>query len=188
MSTPPPGQSAGRYPRSARGMIGAMLAVVLGVVAYVGIGSLLSDNRATPVPTVGYSGWAKSGREDGKLLVLTPSPMPRGWRATSAGYTPGMDPRWHLGMLTGSGRYVGLEERWAPPGPMVREYVDPHATRHGTARVGGRTWQVWTDHGGDYALVSSRPSRARHHRETVLVVGDAPPAAIRSFAASLTAG
>ena len=175
----------GSYQRSTRGMLAALVVVVVGVAAYVGLRGLVQNNTATPVPNVHYRGWAHSGRVDGKLDVMVPGPMPRGWRATSASYLTGSDPHWHLGLLTDQGRYVGIEESWAGASAMARQYVDTSAARHGTVTVGGRRWTVWTDQGGDYALVGTRPSRVKGRPETVLVVGDAGPAVIRRLTASL---
>jgi hypothetical protein len=168
-------------------MLAALVVVVIGVAAFVGIRGLLSDNAATPVQTVDYHGWAKSGREDGKLLILVPEPMPSGWRATSVTYATGSAPRWHLGMLTDQGRYVGLEEQWASPSEMVHQFVDVNAVRGKAVRIAGRSWQVWTDRRGDYALVNSRPSKVKDHPESIVVVGDAPPEQIRGFVAALSA-
>ena len=180
MSQPSP-----RYERSNRGMLAALIVVVIGVAAYVGIRGLLNDNAASPVQTVDYHRWAKSGRDDGKLQILVPRPMPAGWRATSVTYSTGLAPAWHIGMLTGQGRYVGLEEQWASPAEMVQQYVDSNAVRGKPVRIAGRTWQVWTDHRGDYALQDSRPSKVKEHPETIVVVGDAPPEQIRRFVATL---
>jgi hypothetical protein len=179
-------QPAPRHERSTRGMLAALIVVVLAVAGYVGVRGLLTDNTATPVQTVDYHGWARSGRDDGKLRVLLPDPMPPGWRATSVTYTTGSDPRWHLGMLTAGGRYVGLEEQWADPMEMVQQYVDADAVRGKPIRIDGRTWHVWRDRSGDYALVNTRPSRIRNHPETVVVVGDAPAGEIQRFVGSLS--
>jgi len=179
-------QPSRRYERSNRGMLAALLVVVVGVAAFVGVRGLLSTNTATPVQTVDYHGWVKSGRDDGKLLILAPQPMPSGWRATSVTYATGSAPRWHLGMLTDQGRYVGLEEQWASPSEMVQQFVDANAVRGKAVRIAGRSWRVWTDSGGDYALVNTRPSKVKDHPESIVVVGDAPPEQIRRFVASLS--
>lgn len=179
-------QQSPRYERSTRGMLAALVVVVIGVAAFVGVRGLLSNNAATPVQTVDYQGWVRSGRDDGKLRILAPEPMPRGWRATSVTYATGSEPRWHLGMLTEHGRYVGLEEQWASASELVQQYVDTDAVRGKAVQIAGRTWRAWTDKGGDYALVNSRPSKVKRHPESIVVVGDAPPEEIRQFVADLT--
>lgn len=179
-------QTPSRYALPISGMVGAMVMVLLVVGGFVAFRALNRDNKPTPVSTVDYSGYVKSGRGDGKLTILAPSHTPDGWRATSAQYTTGVDPHWHLGILTASGRYVGLEEGLAPVSDQVEQYVGKDATRGRSVTIGGRTWQSWTDPGGDYALAQSRPARQRGATESVLVVGSASPSQIRSFAESLS--
>ena len=181
-------EAPGRYQRSPRGMLAALVVVVVGVTVVVGLRGLGQGNAPSPVQTVDYHGWVSSGRQDGKLDIMVPRPMPHGWRATSVSYVTGSDPRWHLGMLTDQGRYVGIEESWGSPAEMVQQYVDANAHRGRVVSINARSWQAWTDQGGDYALVSTRPSRVAHRPETVLVVGDAGPSVIQQFAARLRAG
>lgn len=180
-------EQPGRYQRSPRGMLTALVVVVIAVAAFVGVRGLTQNNTPVPVQTVDYHGWVRSGRADGRLLTLVPRPLPDGWRATSVDYTTGSDPRWHLGMLTSANRYVGIEESWSSPAQMVQQYVDTSAERGGTVRIAGRTWRVWTDAGGDYAVVGTRPSQMARRPETVVVVGDADPDVIRQLAGSLSA-
>ncbi|HEY6935257.1 MAG TPA: DUF4245 domain-containing protein [Marmoricola sp.] len=184
---PAAAERPGRYQRSPRGMLVALVVVVFAVAGFVGLRGLGRDSGAVPVQTVDYHGWVKSGRDDGKLLTLAPRQLPKGWRATSVDYATGTDPRWHLGVLTDQGRYIGLEESWASAAQMVQQYVDQNASRGKAVTIAGRHWQVWTDPGGDYAVVDTRPSPVRRHPETVLVVGDADPSVIRRFAGSLSA-
>ena len=173
-----------RYQRSTNGMIGAMVVVLLAVGAYVGFRALNRDNEPTPIRTVDYAAWVKAGRADGKLITFAPSKLPQGWRATSARYVSGSDPHWHLGILTDEGDYVGVEESLASPKDVVEQYVDKAATEVGPAKVpGGLTWTAYKDSGGDYGVLS-RPGKAG--KETLLVVGSAPDADIRAFAASLS--
>jgi hypothetical protein len=178
-------QQPSRHQRSTGGMAGALVITVVVVLGYVGFRAFNTDNQPTPVRTVDYQSWVRAGRDDGKLHTYAPRALPTGWRATSATYTTGIDPHWHLGMLTRSGEYVGIEESLGTVSSQVQQYVDANATRDGSATVGGVSWQVWRDSGGDYALV--RRTAAPHGRdpETVLVVGSAPDAQIRSFAGTL---
>lgn len=184
MSQSPQGQPS-RYQRSTSGMIGAMVVVLLATGAYVGFRALNRDNEPTPVRTVDYTSWVRAGRADGKLGTFAPEQLPHGWRATSARYTTGTDPRWHLGILTDKGDYVGIEESLDPPADLVNQYVDPAASELGPAKVrGDLRWTAYHDDGGDYGLVAEPRGKGR---ETLLVVGSAPHAEIRAFAARLTA-
>ena len=60
-------------------------------------------------------------------------------------------------------------------------------SRARTSTIDGETWQTWTDAGGDYALSRGR-RRGRAAVESWLVVGTAPEATIRDFAAQLKGG
>ncbi|MDQ6686909.1 MAG: DUF4245 domain-containing protein [Actinomycetota bacterium] len=182
-----------RYERSTSGLVAAMI-VVLGLVGLVFLVRVIQhDTTTTPIPAVDYAAMVRAGRADGKLATYAPRTLPAGWRPTSASYVTGTGPHWHLGMLTGNGRYVGLEESEDTTTALVAQYVDPNATRGQDVRVAGRVWQSWTDSGGDYALVrsvghgsGSTGSSSSSVSERVLVVGSAPPSAIRSFVARLT--
>jgi hypothetical protein len=185
MSESRPG--ATRYQRTSGGLIGAMIVTVLFVVAFVAFRGFVRDNDSTPVRTVDYQSWVKSGRGDGKLAVYVPSPLPKGWEATSAAYDTGTQPAWHLGLLTKDRKYVGVEESRDSTRDLVDAHVDPEATRGKDVRVDGVTWQTWRDPGGDYALVR-RLDGPDGTPESVLLVGSAPEAQIRDVAASLSDG
>jgi len=174
--------------RRVRPFMSGMIALVVALAAAIGWYYLgRPDESQQPVQTVEWKPWLKAGRADGKLLMLAPAELPSGWRATSASYRSGVAPAWHVGMLTGSGKYVGLEESAAIPAELVEQYVDKNATRGKDVRIGDRTWQVWTDAGGDYALLQDLRGTARDS-ERVLVVGSADDAQIRDFAGSLSTG
>ena len=175
-------------PRSARsfaGMVGALVVVVVIGVVWVKIGG--SDEKGSPVRSVDWSAWVKAGRAEQQLMVFAPTTLPTGWRASSATYAGGSDAHWHLGLLTDSGKYVGVEESRADARDLVEQYVDQDAVRGKDVVVAGQTWQTWTDSGGDYALVRSVEVGGRPY-ESVLVGGSAPPASVRSFTATLSSG
>jgi len=189
VSTPTPGPGTagparrtgtpGRYQRSATGMVGAMVVLLL-VIA--GFWLLRETFRTTPegaVRSVDYARTAEYARAQASFDVLAPTTLPPEWRATSTSYLPPPGERWHLGLLTGSQEYVGLEQARHSVASMVEEYVDPEATREGTVRVGGATWRVYADEGGDRALVR------REGELTTLVVGTVEQDALVDFTAGL---
>jgi hypothetical protein len=182
MSESRPG--ATRYQRTSGGLVGAMIVTVLFVVGFVALRGFVRDNDSTPVRTVDYQSWVKAGRADGKLAVLVPTPLPKGWKATSSSYDTGAQPAWHLGMLTEDRKYVGVEESRASTRDLVDEHVDPDATRGKDVRIDGVTWQSWRDAGGDHGLVR-RLDGPDGTPESVLVVGSAPESQIRDLAGSL---
>lgn len=161
-----------------------MVILLLVVFAYIGYRALNRDNEPTPVRTVDYRPWVAQAHRDGLVHGFAPEPMPKGWRATSVNYLDGATPRWHLGVLTDEGNYVGVEESRASTKDLVGQYVDDNATKGPDVRLatgpgGAGTWTSWSDSGGDYAL-------SRQVGETrVLVVGTAPAKTIRTFTAEL---
>jgi len=173
-----------RMNRSFAGMAGALIVVVAIVVVVV---LLNSSHKATPIRTVDWTAWVKAGRADQELMLFAPDKLPTGWRATSVQYTGGHDARWHLGLLTDSGKYAGIEESRATTKDLVQQYVDQDAVRGKDVTVAGQVWQTWTDAGGDYALVRPVAVGGQPY-ESVLVGGSAAPASIRSLAESLAFG
>src|SRR3954447_8309688 len=174
-----------RTPRSFAGMAGALIVVFVLVVVVVWVRS--SGQQANPVRAVEWKPWVKAGRAEHVLLLVAPEQLPRGWRAASAQYLSGNDPRWHLGLLTDAGKYVGVEESRASTRDLAEQYVDAAAVRGKGVTDGGQAWQTWTDAGGDYALVRAIEVDGRPY-ESVLVGGSASPQAVRSFASTLTSG
>jgi hypothetical protein len=166
-------------------MVGALIVVVALGVFVVWFRS--TDQEATPVKTVEWTPWVKAGRAEQQLVLFAPARLPQGWRATSVKYSGGTGAHWHLGLLTDSGKYVGIEESRGSTQDLVEQYVDESAVRGEDVSVDGETWQTWTDAGGDYALVRSVPVGGAPY-ESVLVGGSAASASIRDFVATLTGG
>jgi len=183
----PGGGSAGggRYQRSSGGLIGALIVTVGAVVAFVVFRALTSDDETTPVRAIDYSAAVQGARADGKLTVLAPDRLPLGWKATSATYNRGVSTTWHLGILTGDTKYVGVEEARESIDDLVEEHVDENAKRGKDVTIGGQKWQTWTDTDGDYA-VARAVDGPKGAEESVLVVGSAPERQVRQLAGSLT--
>jgi hypothetical protein len=184
-SSEPVSPRGGRYQRSSGGLIGALLVTVAAVVAFAVFRALTSEHVPTPVRAVDYPEVVQGARADGKLAVLAPEHLPLGWKATSATYTRGVSPTWHLGMLTGDTKYVGVEEAHTSTRALVEEHVDESAQRGKDVTIGAGKWQTWTDAGGDYAVARVLEGR-KGAAESVLVVGSAPAAEVRRLAGSLT--
>ena len=185
VSTGGGGAGGGRYQRSSGGLIGALIVTVAAVVAFAIIRSLTSDEEPTPVRAIDYSAAVEGARADGKLTVLAPDRLPLGWRATSVTYTRGVSPTWHLGMLTGDTKYVGVEEARESIDDLVEEHVDENAKRGKDVTIGAEKWQTWTDSEGDYAVARALEG-PKGTEESVLVVGSAPEREVRQIAESLT--
>ena len=173
-----------RYQRSSGGLVGALLVTVLAVIAFVLFRGFIRDDAPTPVRAVDYMTAVKAARADQQLLVLAPDRLPLGWKMTSATYTDGPSPTWHLGALTADTKYVGVEEARTSIEDLVEEHVDAAAQQGKDVAIGGETWQTWTDAGGDYAVARSLAAGGGR-TESVLVVGTAPEQQIRDYAGTL---
>jgi Protein of unknown function (DUF4245) len=164
-----------------------MLVTVLAVIAFVAFRAVTGDKEPTKLRAVDYEAVVARARADKQLLVLAPERLPLGWKATSASYTSGASPSWHLGILTDDSKYVGVEEAESSIEDLAKEHVDADAERGNDVTIGTETWQTWTDAGGDYAVARSlRPGDSTV--ESWLVVGTADAGEIRAFAGTLDDG
>jgi len=176
--------------RRIRPMMSGIVALAVALVTAIGwyyLGRPDESQQAIPTMTTSeWHSWVRAARTDQKLDGWAPDRVPAGWRVRTATYQSGSAPAFHLGMLTANGKYVGIEESRASVSQAVEQYVDQNATQGADVKVGNFTWQVWTDGGGDYALI--RQLRALSGEdETLLIVGTAPAAEIRTFVATLGA-
>jgi uncharacterized protein DUF4245 len=173
-------EQAGRYQRSAGGMVGALVVLLVVLLAWLAFKSLISRDPVTPARTVDYAKDVPAVQKAAGFDVAAPPSLPEGWRATTVSFEDGPTQHWHLGVLTDQEQYVGVEQSERSVRSMVEEYVDETARRHAPTDVAGRPWSTYTDDGGDLALV-------RHDdASTTLVVGhDVPRADLVSYAASL---
>lgn len=168
------------YPRSFPGLLAALLVTVLAVFAFVGFRGLFRDNQATPIRSVAWKPWFAAARQEKLITVAEPATLPHGWIAHEATYRGGA---LHLAMLTDEKKYVGLEEAPVDMSALVSQYVDQDATPGKPVTIAGRRWGTWTDAGGDYAV--GRTVGSGRTATAYLVVGSAPDAQIRAFAATL---
>lgn len=167
------------YRSSLSGLVGALI-VCLVLVAVVALMTLFQKrDRADPVRTVDFTAQLALAREQAPFDVLAPSPVPDGWRATSASWQGvGPEKSWHLGFLTGSDEYVGLEQGNAVAAAFISDHT--RADHPGApVTIDGTTWQSLTG-GGDTALVQY----AKH--VTTVVSGTASKADLVAFASSLS--
>lgn len=148
-------EQPGRYQRSASGMIGALLVLLLVIFGFVALRALNRTQPDNPVSPVKYEETLQYARRAAGFPVLAPASLPAGWRATSVSYVPRPE-RWHLGVLTDQDKYVGLEQSRKPLGDMVATYVDQKAVRGPVVLIDGKPWRSWSDSGGDTALTRAQ--------------------------------
>lgn len=158
-------EQAGRYQRSVSGMIGALLVLLAVVGLFMLMQSLNRPEPPNPVQAVDYRRDVPYAKAQAGFDLVAPASLPAGWKATTVNFTDGGRAHWHLGCLTGKGRYVGLEQGDESVAAMVEAYVDPQASRGRPTTIDGSRWATYTDAGGDLALVR------RAGRTTTLVVG-----------------
>jgi Protein of unknown function (DUF4245) len=173
----------GGYSRSVSGLFGALLAVLVLIVAIWGLTRFQHRNIPDPARTIDYTSDLALAREKAPFGVLAPRPAPPGWRATSAQWNgQGPTVSWHLGFLTPEGEYVGLEQSNAATAGFVRAHTA--ADQPGSpVSISGQQWQTLSSSGGsEHALLRADGG------VTTLVTGTAPLKQLREFAASLAGG
>jgi len=175
----------GRYQRSTSGMVGALLATLLVIGAFVAFRACNRTDLQVEPDHVDYLAQVGFAQQAGDRVVY-PASLPGGWYATQLAVDPGQPTELRLSMLTGENDYVGFVQSPDSAPVLLTRYVDAAPVSGGPADVPGAVdgevtrWNVWTDDGGDTALV------ARHGAETLLVFGTASRAQLEQLAGSLT--
>lgn len=153
------------------------LAVLLvPIVAIVALFQVIGGDREVtvvdPAPSIAEA------RRAG-LPVLSPRGLPGDWKPTSAVVrTAGGSTTLRIGYVSPSGGFVQLVQSDADAAVLLRrELGDGRPT--GTEQIRGTPWHAYPGRAGERALVRTEPTR------TVLVLGTAPAAELRTLAASL---
>ncbi|MET1061131.1 MAG: DUF4245 family protein [Nocardioides sp.] len=176
-------EQGGRYQRSFSGMVGAMIVLVVLVVAFVLVRGLNRSDPSVEPDRVDYLDVVRGvARADGDPVAYPPR-LPDGWFATSASF--GAEGIWSLSLLTDDEEFVGVRQSRGTESveELVTTYVDDAAEEGDPVSLDSPlapSWRSFTDSGGDYALV------AEVEDSIVLVVGTAPEQEIQDLAASLT--
>lgn len=179
----PPVGRPGRYQRSFSGLLGAMIILVVVVLAVVGWRALFRAELEVEPEAVDYREAGEAVAASGVPVVL-PTALPEGWIATSAELDRGRAPVWRLGVLTDDERFVGLrqgpqsaEELLEETYPEVDDLrpVEPVEVEGAAVATDWEAWEVeddlaWATEVGD---------------TVVLVHGSAPPEDLAAFARSL---
>ena len=139
------GGQPGRYQRSFSGMIGALVVLLVVIAGFVAFRAVNRNDVKDPVTAIDWRGPATYAEEQADFEVLTPEALPDDWIASSARWTGGREPHWHLGLLTEQRQYVGLEQEDRSSDDMVEEYVDPDAAQGKELVIYGVTWEWWFD-------------------------------------------
>jgi hypothetical protein len=116
--------------------------VVIGLIilALYGFGRLFTSTPENAVDPVDYASVVAQARPAATFPLAAPTSLPEGWRATSARFqTNG----WHLGVLTDTDDYVGLEQLTGSVDRAVDRFAEGSKSA-GTADVAGQSWTVRT--------------------------------------------
>lgn len=159
------------------------LGIVLAVVAVIVLITLRTPGQA--VRPIDYAGTLTQVRQAAPFPALAPQGLPAGWRATSATYDPPQTSglagvaQWHLGYVTPSDQYVGLEQWNGDLQALLANQLDgPQQT--GTVVLAGVPWTRWTSVEGD------RRALTRTGEGAVVVHGTGSWTELETFATALT--
>ena len=181
MSTPST-TKPGRYQRSAAGMVGAMVVLLVAIGAFVAFRALTRDQPEVRPESIDYRQSVRLLQSAGRTVVY-PDALPPGWIATRADAGAAGDESWSLTMLTDEDRFVGIHQADAELETLVASDVDEDAVEGeavGVANVLAPRWRQFTDDGGDTAYA------AEVDGEWVLVYGSAPADDLLTIVESLT--
>lgn len=182
---PPKVGSAGRYQRSASGLVGAIIVVVVVVGAILGYRSLFSSETEIEPDDIDFLPVIARAQEEGFAPVY-PARLPKDWIATTVDLEAS-EGTFGLSLLTDDEEYVGIRQSSDSLGTLLSTYVDDKEVDDADdltvedPESGLPTlWEGHQDRGGDTAY------SAEVGDDTVLVFGSASPAQLREVVEELT--
>lgn len=157
------------------------LGLVVGVVVVLAVLVAVALPEGEPVPEFDYAEAVDGARQQVPYELVAPDELPDGWRATSARVRPTPDGTvWSLGLVTGGGDFVGLEQSDAEPSRVERDQLADYEP-DGTTTVDGVEWERWVE-------LARNPDRALRRDldgTTVVVVGTSRYEVIEGFVGRL---
>jgi hypothetical protein len=162
-------------------MLWSLLPLVALIVVMVVLFQPREDNPPAtidPGPAYSFAGQQLSAR------APQPSPLPDGWRATSADVAtaaPGAStpPSLRVGYLTAEDKYIELFESDLSAADVVDQQING-AAPESAEQIAGRRWQRYTAPNGETALIAS------FGKVTVLVTGNAGDDEMRTLITALS--
>lgn len=175
----PVNAAALRLARTPMDMAKAVLVLLLPVMVAVLIYVLFFGG--SNVITIDPSGSYSDARQGAHFTVLEPTGLVAGWKAVSSTY--GSDSGgWVLrvGYIAPGGGGIQLIESNRPADALISAELGNTSPVAASVQIGDRSWgQVTPTSRSDRALVDAESGR------TVIIMGEATPAELRDFAASL---
>lgn len=171
-------EQPGRYQRSASGMVGAMVVLLLIIGAYVGVRALNREELEVGPERVDYLAAAGFAQES-DWTVVYPATVPDAWKPTSLESRPGE--AWGIGFVTPDG-FAGLRQSDDSPTDLLTTYVGEDAAELGPVEIEGTStpWRAYEDSGGDLGFLGVVDG------EQVLVYGSSPSEDLQRLAGALT--
>ena len=162
-------EQGGRYNRSFEGLIGAMIIIVLMVLAFVVYRGIFRDPPETELATVDYRDEVLGLQANG-VGVVYPESLPDGWRSTEVRDVPSEQPRFELNFFTDDDNFVGLRQVEEDVDDLLEEagIDEPREEDPLTGDAAGDVvsqWDAWSDDDEDHAYSAEVDGR------TVLVYG-----------------
>lgn len=187
MSTPQrePAGKAGRYQRSAIGLVTSLVVTVIGLGALFYFTGLFRNDLEIKPEAIDYRETIESVQRGG-LTPVYPATLPEGWIATGVDVDPDGEPVFMVRMLTDDDRYVAVRQEDASPVALARASIDEDAVETAGHRVPdavtdpvARDWKGFADEGGDHAYV------AEYGDDSLIVFGSAPVKELQAIVDSL---
>jgi hypothetical protein len=173
----------GRYDRSAGGLVGSMIVLVLVVLGIVVFRGTFRDTPTYEPDHVDYRELVTSIQQGAGLEPVYPATLPDGWFVKQATFTPGDRPVFDLALTTDEEHFAGLHQEDRSVDALVDTLVGTDATEGDEVQLDSSvasTWQTFSDPDGDHAFA------AQVGEDTVLVYGSAPVDDLRELVESLT--
>ncbi len=175
----------GRYQRSASGLIASLVVTVLVIGGVLFFLSAFRNDLEIEPDSIDYLEPVGAAQQAG-LSPVYPASLPDGWIATGTDIEVQDGRAFMLRMLTDDERFVAVRREDASVTALLTRWVDeevevadgytvPDAVRRPVAR----TWNGYTDAGGDTAYA------AEIGEDTVLVFGSASPEELQDVVDSL---
>lgn len=148
-----------RPPSTAGALLAALLVLLIAIGVWLGVGSLLREQDEVRPTSVDYIAAVEGAQAKG-LTVYYPQSLPEGWIVTSVDVPTSASQPWMLGMLTDSGKFVGLRQASGDPIRVTQDQLGAETTPGPAVQLAANEIDQWfvvegtPDVEGDSGLVS----------------------------------
>lgn len=181
----PSAQNSGRRETSVKGMVGAMLVLLVLIGAFVAGRSLLRDQPEVGPTAVDYLAAVEGAQANG-VEVFYPPTLPEGWLVTSVEIPLAEGQVWRLGMLTDDGEFVGLRQETGDLQNLVRDQLGSETGLGDEVEVAGAEIERWRWVSGAPDLAGESGLGSDVSGGSLLLYGSAEGATLKALATNLT--